>query len=35
MLGFDGIKMNRMTGTGGLMLFIYPMRCNVPCNSGW
>ena len=30
-LGFDGIKMHRMAG--GLMLFIYPMRCNVPCNS--
>jgi hypothetical protein len=24
-LGFDGIKMNRITGTGRLMLFIYPM----------
>ena len=30
-LGFDGIKMHRMAG--GLVLLIYPMRCNVPCNS--
>ena len=30
-LGFNGIKMHRMAG--GLVLLIYPMRCNVPCNS--
>ena len=31
-LGFNGIKIHRMTG--GLVLFIHPMRCNVPCDSG-
>ena len=30
-LGFDEIKVHTMTG--GLVLLIYPMRCNVPCNS--